>query len=78
MISGIKNITARRFVSALKKDGFYLDRQRGSHQYYRKGNLMVTVAFHHSGQTYTLKTILSMIEDAGWTEDDLRRLKLIK
>jgi len=33
----------------------------------------------HSGSTFKLKTLKAMIElQAKWTEDDLRRLKLLK
>ncbi len=33
--------------------------------------------FHGGGKTFTRKTLKSMITQAFWTEDDLRRLKLI-
>jgi hypothetical protein len=39
----------------------------------------VTVTFHGNSKTFTRKTLKSMIEaEAHWTEDDLKRLKLIK
>jgi predicted RNA binding protein YcfA (HicA-like mRNA interferase family) len=78
MIKIRKSITAREIVLALEKDGFYLHHQRGSHRTYKKGNLRVDVPYHHAGQTFPIKTLLCMIKDTGWTEDDLRRLKLIK
>jgi hypothetical protein len=38
----------------------------------------VTVAPHGGGDTFTIKTLKSMIElRARWTEVDLQRLKLI-
>jgi len=33
--------------------------------------------FHGSSKTFTRKTLKSMIIQAGWSEDDLKRLKLI-
>jgi predicted RNA binding protein YcfA (HicA-like mRNA interferase family) len=57
-----------------------LDRQSGSHRLYRHPDgRRVTVTFHHPGQTFTQKTLHSMLElQARWSEPDLRRLRLIK
>jgi hypothetical protein len=39
----------------------------------------VTVAPHGGGETFTIKTLKSMIElQVRWTEDDLKRLKLVR
>lgn len=74
-----RNITARKFVNALLRDGFMFARQKGSHQTYRHPDgRTVTVIFHHSGETFRSGTLKDMITDAEWTETDLRRLKLIK
>jgi predicted RNA binding protein YcfA (HicA-like mRNA interferase family) len=78
MISGLKNITARILIKSLEKDGFQLIRQRGSHQHYIKGKLIIDVPYHHPGQTFPVGTIHRIIKDTGWTEEDLKRLKLIK
>ena len=37
----------------------------------------VTVLFHKSSDSFWRKTLKSMLDQAGWTEDDLKRLKLI-
>jgi predicted RNA binding protein YcfA (HicA-like mRNA interferase family) len=62
------------------RDGFSLARQAGSHQLYRHPDgRRVTVSFHQPGQTFLPKTLRSMLEQqAGWTLDDLKRLKLAK
>jgi predicted RNA binding protein YcfA (HicA-like mRNA interferase family) len=74
-----RNVTARKFVRALLRDGFVFVRQKGSHQTYRHPDgRTVTVVFHRSGETFRPGTLKDMIGDAGWTEDDLRRLKLLK
>jgi len=39
----------------------------------------VTVSFHRAGETFRPKTLKRMIEDqARWSEEDLRRLGLLK
>jgi predicted RNA binding protein YcfA (HicA-like mRNA interferase family) len=76
----LKTLTARRLVSALRRDGFTLDRQSGAHRHYmHPDGRRVTVSFHHPGQTFAPKTLKAMIElQAGWSLDDLRRLGLLK
>jgi len=76
----LRSTTAREFVAALSHDGFYFVRQTGSHQrYHHADGRRVTVAPHGSGDTFTLKTLKSMIErQARWNENDLVRLGLSK
>jgi len=75
----LRSLTARELISALRRDGFILDRQSGSHQHYRHPDgRRVTVSFHRPGDTFTPKTLKRMIEDqACWTEEDLKRLDLL-
>ena len=77
---GLRSLTARELIAALTRDGFYFVRQKGSHQRYRHPDgRRVTVAPHGGGDTFTIKTLQSMIESqARWMEDDLKRLKLIR
>jgi hypothetical protein len=37
----------------------------------------VVVAYHQLGDTFPIGTLRAMITDAGWQDEDLRRLKLI-
>lgn len=78
--SSLRSLKARDLISALIRDGFSLARQTGSHQLYRHPDgRRVTVSFHQPGQTFPPKTLRSMLEQqAGWTLDDLKRLKLAK
>jgi predicted RNA binding protein YcfA (HicA-like mRNA interferase family) len=78
--SKLRNLTARKLVSALKRDGFSLVRQSGSHQIYRHPDgRRVTISFHSGGQTFSPKILKIMIEEqAKWTEEDLKRLKILK
>ena len=77
--SKLRSITAREIISALVKDGFYFERQSGSHQqYYHQDGRKVTVSFHHPSDTFSPKILKSMMEkQAKWTHEDLKRLKLI-
>jgi len=77
--SKLRSITARKIISALIKDDFYLDRSTGSHQHFRHSDgRRVTVSFHHPGETFRPKTLRRMIEYAGWSEEDLKRLRSMK
>ena len=78
--SRLRSLTARAIIGALQRDGFSLRSQSGSHQRYRyPDDRRVTVSCHRPGETFRLKTLRSVVEmQARWTEDDLRRLKLIK
>ncbi|HID26632.1 MAG TPA: addiction module toxin, HicA family [Methanosarcinales archaeon] len=78
--SKLRNLTARKIISALSHDGFYLRSQRGSHQrYYHTDGRKVTVSFHSPGDTFPPKTLKKMIErQAKWTEHDLKLLKILK
>lgn len=75
----LRSLTARRLISALKRDGFSLDRQSGAHQHYRHPDgRKVTVSFHHPSDTFPPKTLKEMMElQARWSLEDLKRLKLL-
>jgi predicted RNA binding protein YcfA (HicA-like mRNA interferase family) len=77
--SKLRSLTARRLITALVQDGFELEREKGSHRQYlhpKKGR--VTVSFHHPSDTFPPKTLKKIIQDAGWEEEDLKRLGLLK
>lgn len=74
----LKNLTARKIVRALEKEGFLLDRQQGSHRIYRHPDgRRVEVVFHKESDAFSPKARKAMIEAAGWGLTDLKRLKLI-
>lgn len=77
--SRLRALSARRLIGALQKEGFFLERQRGSHQHYRHPDARrVTVAFHRASDTFPPKTLKTMIEDeVRWSGDDLIRLDLV-
>jgi predicted RNA binding protein YcfA (HicA-like mRNA interferase family) len=73
--SRLRSLTVRQLIRALRQDGFVFERQTGSHQQYRHPDSR----HHRSSDTFKPKTLKSMIElQARWTEDDLKRLGLLK
>lgn len=69
-----RSLTAREIISAPTAGDFTLRRQ-AKHADGRR----VTVSIHHPAATFPPKTLRSMLElQAGWTDDDLRRLTLIR
>ncbi len=74
----LRSITARQIVSALERDGWAWRRNAGSHRYYKKDGRLVVVPYHRPGDTFPSGTLANIIAQAGWTDDDLRRLKLLK
>jgi predicted RNA binding protein YcfA (HicA-like mRNA interferase family) len=78
--SKLHSLTAKELVRALLKDGFNLERNSGAHhQFYHPDNRRVTVSYHHTGDTFKLRTLKSMIEtQAQWTDEDLKRLSILK
>ena len=77
MVSFQRGITARLLIRALQRDGFVLQRTRGSHRIYRHSDgRRFVVAYHRLGDTFPIGTLRAIIADAGWVEEDLRRLRL--
>ena len=78
--AGLRSLTAREIIAALIRDGFYLRTSRkGSHQRFQHPDgRRVTVSFHKPSDTFPPKTLKSMLEwQAGWTEEDLKRLNVL-
>ena len=74
----LKNLSPKELMAALEKDGARPDVSRGAVLVYRYPNgKRVTIHFH-PGKSYFRGTLKGLLDDIGWTEDDLRRLKLIK
>jgi predicted RNA binding protein YcfA (HicA-like mRNA interferase family) len=74
----LKNLTCVEIVSALTKDGWERDITTGAVQVYRKPNTNRIAIHYHPKKTYGAKLLKGLLDDIGWSEDDLRRLKLIK
>ncbi len=77
----LKNLTADDLITALGKDGWEPDpSSKGAiRAFIKKGTPTQRVTIHyHPKKTYGAKLLKGLIEDIGWTEEDLQRLKLIK
>jgi len=79
----LKNLTADDLISALIKDGWVQEEKRGATQAYRKedknGQTINRVTIHrHPKSTYGAKLLKGLLSDIGWSEDELRKLKLIR
>ncbi len=75
-MSDFPAITGLDMVKALQRGGFSVVRQRGSHvRLALKTNesRRVTVPVH-AGRTLKLGVVMTILEQAGWSVDDLRNL----
>lgn len=68
-------VAGKEMVRALERAGFFFDRQRGSHvtMRHQETGRSVTVPVH-AGEALTPKILSSVLEQAGLTVDELRRL----
>ena len=73
----LKSITAAELLRALERDGWQLRKSKGSRRVYRRENRMVAIHYHPD-KTFGPKMLKSLVQDTGWEDSDLRRLKLIK
>lgn len=77
--SQLKNITADELISALEKSGWKLEPGcTGAIQVYRNANADRVSIHYYPKKTYGPKLLKGLLEDIGWTEADLKKLKLIK
>ncbi len=78
----LKSTTADELISALKRDGYVQD--PASHDAtiaFIKGvnpNRKRVVIHYHPRKTYRPKLLIALLNEIGWTERDMRRLRLIK
>jgi len=74
----LRNVNARKVTSALLRDGFSLRHQKGSHRrFVHPDGRRTSISPHGTSDTFTRKTLKSIIEQTGWTENDLHRLGLL-
>ena len=75
MSQRLPRVTAKEVVRALRRDGWYEDHQRGSHLYllHPTKPKRVTVSLH-ANKTLKPATLASILDDAGLTVDEFRRL----
>lgn len=78
LVSALRNVPVRRLISALERDGFTLERSKGSHRIYTddKGRLVI-IAVHRGGDTLPRDTLRNFLQATQWTRDDAVRLGLL-
>ena len=74
----LKNLSADRIVKALEKDGWIRDEGTGNIYVYLSPNKKRITIHYHPQKTYGPGLLKSLLEDIGWSETDMKRLKLIK
>ncbi len=79
MIEELRNTPVRKLIRGLEQDGFIYRRAKGSQRVYRHADgRRVVIHYHHGGDTLPMGTLRQIIEATRWTEEDLRRLGLLK
>lgn len=73
-MSNFPSVTAKDFSKVIKKLGYYLDLQKGSHAIYKdnQGNRIVVPI--HSGKDLKQGTLLGMIKDIGIDKEEFFKL----
>ena len=66
----------KQVISALKKMGFETARSSDSHIHLKKENKLVTVPYHN--RDIRIKTLKSIIQQAGITSEDLKKVFINK
>jgi predicted RNA binding protein YcfA (HicA-like mRNA interferase family) len=76
----LRNTPVRELVSALRRDGFVLERETrtGGRIYSHPDGRLTVVHYHHGSDTLTRRTLRSVLEATRWTLEDIRRLRLIR
>ena len=74
----LKGKTCEELIAALEKDGFAYEETRGATQAYRHDDGRRVVIHYHPKKTYSAGLLKSLLEDIGWSEARMRRLKFIK
>lgn len=76
----LRNTPVRELVSALRRDGFVLERETrtGGRIYSHPDGRLTVIHYHHGSDTLTRRTLGSVLEATRWTLEDVRRLKLTK
>ena len=74
MMERLPRITAVKIIKALKRGGFFLTRQSGSHKIFKnRVGKRVTVPCHR-GKTIHLKILHSILRDADFSIEKFKEL----
>ena len=74
----LKNLTVEELIHALEKDGAIWDDSHGGVRVYKlKTGFKITIHYHPK-KTYGPQLLSDFLDKIGWSEQDLKRLKLLK
>lgn len=73
-MSKLPALTGKELISSLKKTGFVLDRQKGSHVFLKHPDGRATVVPVHSGETLGPGLMSKILRDVELTKDELLEL----
>jgi predicted RNA binding protein YcfA (HicA-like mRNA interferase family) len=75
----LKNITCDELIDPLIHDGWEYDGSHGAVHVYRhnKNGRRVTIHWHPK-ETYGDNLLKAFLKEIGWSENDMRRLRLIR
>jgi predicted RNA binding protein YcfA (HicA-like mRNA interferase family) len=68
-MSNFPSVKAKDFIKVIKKSGFYLDRQKGSHAIYKDNHGNRVIIPLHFGKDIKQGTLMGMIEDIGLNKE---------
>jgi predicted RNA binding protein YcfA (HicA-like mRNA interferase family) len=74
----LKNITADKIINALEKDGWILRNGKGSSRRIYTWETKIVSTHYHPHKEYGPSQLKQLLKDIDWTEQDLKRLKLIR
>jgi len=78
VLDQLRNKTCAELIRALEKSGFKIDIRKGARRIYRHTDGRRVIIDYHPKKTYGIKLFQNLLDDIGWSIDDLKYLKLIK
>ncbi len=73
-MSKLPALTGKEIISLLKKAGFVIERQRGSHVFLKHSDGRATVVPVHAGETIGPGLLAKILRDAEMTREDFQKL----
>jgi len=73
-MSKLPSLTGKEVVSLLKKVGFMVERQKGSHVFLKHDDGRATVVPIHSGETIGPGLLSKILRDVEMTKDELLKI----
>jgi predicted RNA binding protein YcfA (HicA-like mRNA interferase family) len=80
LVHRLRSTPVRDIIHAVERDGFSLKRETGTGAriYAHPDGRLTVIHYHRGSDTLTRKTLRSVLQALQWTEDDLKRLGLLR